>query len=171
MINESIIKTLFDPTKSIHNFRIRVSFTSQFCSWLENVILQFTPSLDHILQLYASLMVVLPILLVIICLLHMKSLWFFLWLKLLWRQTLGRICGLGRGKPEEEVETVAASQSAKVGDLAFTFYLAIFFAWTWQYSFAWTWQYFFYLDLTISFWPCHQILHPILGGKHKEYFW
>ena len=30
-------------------------------------------------------------------------------------QTLGRICGLGRGKPEDEVEKGGTTQSAKVG--------------------------------------------------------
>ena len=50
-------------------------------------------------------------------------------------QTLGRICGLGRGKPEDEVEVLAASQSAKVGLL--TFYLDLTIP--------------IYLDLTILF--------------------
>ena len=89
-------------------------------------------------------------------------------------QTLGRICGLGRGKPEDEVEVLAASQSAKVGlltvylDLAIPFYLdlTILFCLDLAILFTWTWQYF------LPGWPYHQMLHPILGGKpmlHKEY--
>ena len=101
----------------------------------------------------------------------LKSLWFFVCLKLLWwHRLLAAFVVLVEGNQRTRWRFWQPHSQQRWGFLLFTWTWPYFFTWTWQYFFAWTWQYFlpgpdntFYLadriiKCCIQFWvenPCY----------------